>query len=97
MPVGTQTGNGGTGVGEWLPATKRFPGGIKEPLDYIKSKGMIPGLWLELEVMGINCPLASRVPDYRFFVRHGRRVIDHGRDQLDFRNPEVRKHADQAM
>lgn len=85
------------GVGEWLPANKRFPGGIKEPLDYIRSKGMIPGLWLELEVMGINCPLAKKVPDDWFFIRHGKRVIDHGRYQLDYRNPEVRKYADQVI
>ncbi len=82
------------GVGEWQPAKLRFPGGIKEPLDYIRSKGMIPGLWLEIEVMGIHCPLVSQVPDDWFFIRHDKRVIDHGRYQLDFRNPEVRKHAD---
>lgn len=85
------------GVGEWLPSTARFPGGIKEPLDYIRSKGMIPGLWLELEVMGINCSLAGKVPDDWFFMRHGKRVIDHGRYQLDFRNPEVKGHADRVV
>ena len=84
-------------VGEWLPSARRFPGGIKEPLDYIREKGMIPGLWLELEVMGINCPLAKRVPDDWFFCRHGKRVIDHGRYQLDFRNPDVRAHADEVI
>jgi alpha-galactosidase len=60
------------GVGEWLPSKGRFPGGIQEPLNYIRSKGMIPGLWLELEVMGINCPLAKQVPDDWLFIRHGR-------------------------
>lgn len=84
-------------VGEWLPSKRRFPGGIKEPLDYIRAKGMVPGLWLELEVMGINCPLASQVPDDWFFTRHGKRVITHDRYQLDFRNPEVRKHADEVI
>lgn len=82
------------GVGEWLPSGRRFPGGIKEPLDYIRSKGMIPGLWLELEVMGIQCPLAKHIPDDWFFKRHGKPVIDRGRYQLDFRNPEVIRHAD---
>ena len=85
------------GVGEWLPSEKRFPGGIQEPLNYIRAKGMIPGLWLEIEVMGINCPLARKVPDEWFFTRHGRRVIDQGRYQLDFRNPEVRRHADNII
>lgn len=54
---------------------------------------MIPGLWLEIEVMGIRCPLADKLPDSWFFMRHGKRVIDHERYQLDFSNPEVRAYA----
>ena len=63
-------------------------------LDYIRQKGMIPGLWLELEVMGIHCPLAEQVPDDWLFQIEGRRVIDESRYQLDFRNPDVIRHAD---
>ncbi|BBI32739.1 glycoside hydrolase family 36 protein [Cohnella abietis] len=84
-------------VGLWLPSQVRFPGGLKEVTEYIRSKGMIPGLWLELEVMGVNCPLADKVSDEWFFMRHGKRVIDHGRYQLDYRNPEVLKHADEVI
>lgn len=85
------------GVGQWVPAKGRFPNGIQEPLDYIRKKGMIPGLWLELEVMGVHCPLASKVPKDWFFQRNGRPVIDEGRYQLDFRNPEVVAHADRVV
>lgn len=81
-------------VGEWEPAKKRWPEGIGRVLSYIREKGMVPGLWLELEVMGIHCPIAEELPDNWFFMRHGKRVIDHGRYQLDFRNPDVRKFAD---
>ncbi|MDM5327680.1 glycoside hydrolase family 36 protein [Neobacillus sp. CF12] len=77
------------GVGEWIPSKERFPNGITEVLDYIRSKGMVPGLWLELEVMGVNCQLANNVPDDWFFLRHDKRVIDHSRYQLDYRNPNV--------
>lgn len=85
------------GVGEWLPAPKRFPGGIGEVLGAIRAKGMIPGLWLEIEVMGISCPLVQKVPADWFFQRNGRPVIDHSRYQLDFRNPEVVAHADRVI
>ena len=85
------------GVGEWLPSGERFPNGIEEVLRYIRSRGMIPGLWLEIEVMGINCPLAQKVPDDWFFCVHGKRVIDHSRYQLDFRNPAVRAYADSVI
>lgn len=80
-------------VGEWLPSQKRFPKGILEPIQYIRQKGMVPGLWLELEVMGVHCRLADQLPDSCFFQQKGRRIIDHGRYQLDFRNEEVRRYA----
>lgn len=85
------------GVGEWLPSSARFPGGIHEPLEYIAAKGMKSGLWLELEVMGIACPLAQKLPDECFFQRHGKRVIDHQRYQLDFRHPLVQEHAERII
>ena len=85
------------GVGEWLPAKKRFPNGIKEVLDYIRSKNMIPGLWLELEVMGIKCPMADKVSKDWFFQRNGKVLIDENHYQLDYRNPEVRAHATEVV
>ncbi len=84
-------------VGEWEPSEKRFPNGIYKVLNYIKQKGMIPGLWLELEVMGINCEIANQKPDNWFFIRHGKRVIDHGRYQLDYRNLEVIEFANNII
>ena len=81
-------------VGEWMPSKTRWqPGGLIEVLDMIRQKGMIPGLWLEIERVGINSPLASK-PDNWFFTRHGKRVIVHNSYQLDFSNPEVCKFAD---
>jgi alpha-galactosidase len=84
-------------VGEWLESRERFPKGLIEVTDYIRSKGLIPGVWLELEVMGIKCPKASKVPEDWFFVRHGKKVYDRSRYQLDFRNPEVVAHANEVI
>ena len=84
-------------VGEWKESRKRFPNGVKEVTDYIRSKGMIPGVWLELEVMGIYCEKAKHVPDDWFFMRHGKRIFDRSRYQLDFRNPEVRAYANEVI
>ncbi|WP_141500666.1 glycoside hydrolase family 36 protein [Paenibacillus luteus] len=85
------------GVGEWLPSEERFPEGIKYVLDYIRSKGLIPGLWLELEVMGINSPKLAETDDSWFFMRHGKRVKDRSRYQLDYRNPKVIGHANEVI
>lgn len=84
-------------VGEWKPSQKRFPNGIKEVIDYIRSKGMIPGLWLELEVMGIKSPMVEKMPEKAFFQRHGKRIYDRSRYQLDFRQPEVIAHANEVI
>jgi len=83
----------GLNSGLWEESPDRFPnGGLKKLFDIIREKGMIPGLWLEIEVIGMNCPLKTK-PDSWFMMRHGKRVIDSGRYFLDFRNPEVREHA----
>ena len=84
-------------VGEWQECRERFPNGIREVTDYIRKKGMTPGVWLELEVMGIHCEKAKQAPDDWFFVRHGRRVYDRSRYQLDFRNPEVIAHVNEVI
>lgn len=79
-------------VGEWKESRRRFPEGMKQVTDAIRSRGMVPGVWLEPEVMGIYCPKAAQVPDNWFFVRHGKRVYDRSRYQLDYRNPQVREY-----
>ena len=62
---------------------------MDEVFDYIRQKGMKPGIWLEPEVMGINCPILYKFTDECFFTRHGKKVIDHGRYHFDFRNKKV--------
>lgn len=83
-------------AGVWDAPKSRWPGGLKPVLEKIRSRGMIPGLWLEPEVVGIHSPLKDK-PDDWFFVRHGRRVIDHDRFLLDFRNPAVRNYLDGVL
>lgn len=84
-------------VGEWLPSAKRFPNGLEEVTNRIVEKGMVPGVWLELEVMGIKSPLADQVPEDWYFIRHGKKVSDRSRYQLDFRNPAVQKYASDVI
>ena len=77
------------GVGSWEPSATRFPGGLATLLDEVRAAGMVPGLWIEPEVMGINSTSVSELPDEAFFTRDGCRVVEHGRFQLDFRHPAV--------
>ncbi|MGW6195614.1 glycoside hydrolase family 36 protein [Kribbella sp. NPDC055110] len=84
-------------VGAWQPSTTRFPNGLAEVIDRIHSHGMIPGLWLEPEVIGVRSPIAHQLPDDAFLTRHGLRVAESGRYLLDLRNTSARRHLDDTV
>jgi alpha-galactosidase len=84
-------------VGEWQESAARFPGGLGEVLDHIRAAGLIPGLWLEPEVVGVRSPVAASLPDEAFFRRGGVRVAEWGRHQLDLRHPAARAHLDTVV
>ncbi|MDO0916601.1 alpha-galactosidase [Streptomyces sp. DT2A-34] len=84
-------------VGEWEESTRRFPGGLREVLDRIRAAGMVPGLWLEPEVIGVRSPIAAALPDEAFFRRDGVRVVEWDRHQLDLRHPAARAHLDTVV
>ncbi|WP_042406523.1 alpha-galactosidase [Streptacidiphilus carbonis] len=84
-------------VGAWEAAERRFPGGLRLVLDEIRSNGMVPGLWLEPEVVGVRSPIARSLPDEAFFQRGGVRVTEHGRHHLDLRHPAARAHLDAVV
>jgi alpha-galactosidase len=84
-------------VGEWEPSKLRFPAGLSETLKQIRATGMIPGLWLEPEVVGVRSPVASSLPEDAFFQRNNQRVKEMGRYQLDYRHPAVIKRMDSVV
>ncbi|WP_255954979.1 alpha-galactosidase [Streptomyces odontomachi] len=85
------------GVGAWEASRRRFPGGIHEVLDRIRDRGMVPGLWLEPEVVGVRSPVTTRLPDEAFFQRDGVRITEHGRHHLDLRHPAAVAHLDRTV
>lgn len=85
-------------IGVWKEAEFRFPnGGLRAVMDYVRSKGMKPGIWVEIEGIGPDSELAKTLPDDWFFQIRGERTIEHYRYQLDFRNPQVQKFADDTL
>jgi alpha-galactosidase len=94
---GAEPGPGGVpgwwdSIGAWEESAKRFPGerGLAEVLDRIRKRGMVPGLWLEPECVGVNSPTATALPETAFFQRDGRRVTEWGRHQLNLADPAAR-------
>ncbi|MDQ0646528.1 alpha-galactosidase [Microbacterium natoriense] len=84
-------------IGVWEEAPSRFAGGLAELIDTIRTRGMRPGLWLEPEIVGVDSPAASTLPEEAFFQRMGERVVEAHRYHLDLRHPAARAHVDEAI
>ncbi|WP_062311407.1 glycoside hydrolase family 36 protein [Demequina rhizosphaerae] len=84
-------------VGEWMPSTTRFPGGLGRVIERIKGHGMVAGLWLEPEVVGVRSPIADALPAEAFLQRAGERIVEHDRYHLDLRHPAARDHLDATV
>lgn len=84
-------------VGAWAPSKSRFPNGIREVLDHIRAEGMVPGLWIEPEVVGVRSPVAAELPVDAFFIRGGERVVEQGRYHLNLCHPAARTHLDKVV
>jgi alpha-galactosidase len=83
-------------VGEWQPSQTRFPQGIEQVLGHIRARGMVAGLWLEPEVIGVRSPIADKLPAEAFLQRDGVRLVEHGRYHLDLRHPAAVGHLDEV-
>ncbi len=84
-------------VGEWQPSVTRFPRGIEEVIARIRDRGMVPGLWLEPEVIGVRSPMADKLPPEAFLSRGGVRLVEHDRYHLDLRHPRAVAHLDEVV
>ena len=84
-------------VGEWQPSQTRFPRGIEEVIAHIRAHGMVPGLWLEPEVIGVRSPMADKLPAEAFLQRGGVRVVESNRYHLDLRHPAAVSHLDEVV
>ncbi len=40
--------------GDWVPSARLFPEGIEATAAAIRDRGLVPGLWFELEVVGVH-------------------------------------------
>lgn len=50
FPWSSSEGEGGYAMGDWIPDNKKFGEyGLAGVIEYISDKGMLPGIWLELE------------------------------------------------
>jgi len=84
-------------IGVWEEAPTRFTGGLASVLDEVRQYGMVPGLWLEPEIIALDSPAVHSLPDEAFFQRYGHVTVEHHRRHLDLRHPAARRHLDETV
>jgi alpha-galactosidase len=50
-----------SGHGDWVPSRKLFPAGLEATAQAIRDRGLIPGLWFEMETVGSQSAAFSLV------------------------------------
>lgn len=91
-PPGTECSEWFARSGDWYPDKDRYPNGIEEIRDYIHEKGLLFGLWLDLESIGEKSKMFASHPDRVLVNRNGSRT-----NILDFTNPEVAEWAENEL
>lgn len=84
-------------IGVWEEAPTRFTAGLAALLDEVRQHGMVPGLWLEPEIIALDSPAVDLLPDDAFFQRYGHVTVEHHRRHLDLRHPAARRHLDETV
>lgn len=74
-------------IGDWDVNEEKFPGGMKPIADYIRSKGMVPGLWFEME--SIACMSKHYNDKEHLIMKDGFPLTGAGRRFWDFEDPWV--------
>lgn len=79
-------------LGDWNVSKDRFENyGFKGIIDYINSKSMKAGCWLEMECVSQHSE-AFKYPDSWFLRKYGKRIGADSRYFFDYTNPEVCKY-----
>jgi len=79
-------------LGNWEAVDERFgEGGLQGILNDIRDAGMLPGIWLEIEMCHIHSRLHEK-PDEWFVRYEGRRIGGPDRVFLDFACEEVKSY-----
>lgn len=85
-----EEGNWWDCLGQWDINRNRFPSGLKETTDYIRSKGMVPGIWFEIEVVAKGSEFYNKT-EY-LVMKDGIPLTVGDRRFLDMENPIVIEH-----
>jgi alpha-galactosidase len=79
-------------LGDWTVNAEEYPHGLQELSQYVRSKGMKFGIWVEIENLGVDSAMFRAHPDW-CLAYHGSPLLAGQRYHLNFAIPEVRQWA----
>ena len=84
-PLGTAVREWWGRSGDWKPDAERYPNGIEEVRDYAHSKGLMFGLWMDLERLGPQSEMYKKHPEWisKQYKHEG------GNTQINMADPEA--------
>ncbi|MES2438025.1 MAG: glycoside hydrolase family 36 protein [Verrucomicrobiota bacterium] len=74
-----------SGHGDWIPSARLFPHGLRAAADAIRGRGLVPGLWFEMETAGSQSA-AFRLGEH-FLLRDGIPITVRERRFWDLNDP----------
>jgi alpha-galactosidase len=81
--------------GDWEPNPERFPRGLKATCDAIRERGLVPGLWFELETLGVDSK-AGEIEDLHL-ARDGAVIWSGGRRFWDLRKEGAHAYLEESV
>jgi len=81
-----------TSLGDWEVDGARWPAGLSQFADYVRSLGMQFGLWFEPEMINLDSMLARSHPEWVFDAGHGPGLASRYQHVLDLGLPEAYSH-----
>ena len=81
--------------GDWQVSEDRFPGGFGETVRKIREAGMIPGLWIEMELAGGRSKAFWEKED--LFLHRDGLVLEDGNRFWDMKKPETVAYLDETV
>lgn len=89
-------GDNANALGDWFPNENLFGKyGFSGIIQYISDKGMIPGVWLEMESCSIDSKVYHKLKNY--LLRRNGEIIGGWRAFLDFREKAVRDYTMESI
>lgn len=83
------------GMGDYIPSDKLFPQGLGAVSKKIRDEGMIPGIWFEIDNVGVDAHIYQR--DELLLHRDGVVLSTQNRRFLDMRKKETIDYLDEKV